>query len=119
NGKFVYAASDNVIAYPGRNISYKYGTSSYFVVYMNVNNLPKKSGVEIPSASTMVIISDNNIKTQSNELSKFYELYEMPKTTDKFEYIKTTDVRVNLMSQDDHFHCNNDIKPRSVKFIKN
>lgn len=119
NGKFVYAASDNVIAYPGRNISYKYGNSTYFVVYKNINDSSQSTGVALPSSSATVIVSDNNIKTKSSELSKFYELYKIPKITDKFECVNASDVHVNPMSQDDHFHCNNDIKPRRIKFIKN
>lgn len=119
NGKFIYAASDDVIAYPGRNVSYKYGSSNYFIVYENINDPTKNTGVKLPSASSTVIVSDKNIKIKSSALSKLYESYKIPKKTDNFDYVDASKVRMDMLSQDDHFTCNNDIKPKRVKFISN
>jgi len=41
NGKFVFAASDNVITYPDRNVSYKYGDSAYFIISKDVYDKSK------------------------------------------------------------------------------
>lgn len=120
NGKFVYAASDNVIAYPGRNIDYKYGGSTYFVVYRNIKEPSKNTGFEVSSSSYNTnVIADDAIYIQSSSNKNKYEKYPVPKKTDSPEWVDFSDIRFGILSQDDHFHCNNDIKPKRIKFIKN
>ena len=116
-GKFIYAASDDVIAYPGRNVNYKYGDSSYFIVYKNIHDTSKKAVVKLFSISAMAIVTDNSIIVKNNALDKLFERYKIPKKTEKSEWIANLDVYSDTASQDDHFHCNNNMKPRSIKYI--
>ena len=120
HSKFIYAASDNIIAYPGRNVSYKYGFLNYFIVLRNINNPSKNAGfVILGSSSDTITITDNAIYIQDNPIPKNYEKYSIPKESDDYEWIDASDAHFNRVSQDDHFHCDNTIKPRRVKYISN
>ncbi|SFN14959.1 hypothetical protein SAMN05428971_0257 [Candidatus Pantoea varia] len=119
NGKFVYAASENIIAYPGRNVNYKYGGSTYFVVYKNINDPSRNTGLEVSSdIYNITTISDDAIYIQASSNKNKYERYPIPKKSDRSEWVDVSNINFGILSQDDHFHCNNDIKPKRVKFIK-
>ncbi|XSG05123.1 hypothetical protein ABOC21_09960 [Klebsiella sp. WOUb02] len=120
SGKFVYAASDNVIAYPGRNVDYKYGGSTYFIIYKNIEDPSKNTGFNVStSVSKTTTISDAAIYIQTSNDKARYEKYPIPKKTIYPEWIDASEVSFDNVSQDDSFHCNDNIKPRSVKFIEN
>lgn len=117
-GKFIYAASDNIIAYPDRNVSYKYGTAVYFIVYENINTPSKNTAVEILSSSyETATVSDDAIYIQYSDDK--YKKYHIPNVSDKYEWVDSSSVHLSSTSQDDRFHCDNNIKPHSVKYISN
>ena len=120
HSKFIYAASDNIIAYPGSNFSYKYGFLNYFIAFKNITNPSENSEFKvIGSIYDTITITDNAIYTQaSNEKDTFGE-YSLPKKTDRPRWVDASDVYFKKVSQDDRFHCNNNIKPRRVKYIPN
>ena len=120
HSKFIYAASDNIIAYPGRNVSYKYGFLNYFIAFKNITNPSENSEFKvIGSIYDTITITDNAIYTQaSNEKDTFGE-YSLPKKTDRPRWVDASDVYFKKVSQDDRCHCNNNIKPRRVKYIPN
>ena len=120
NGKFVYAASDNVIAYPGRNVDYKYGGSTYFIVYKDIDDISKNTGFKASSSIyKTTTISDSAIYIQVSNDNGRYEKYPIPKKSDEPEWVDAANVSFGVVSLDDRFHCNDNIKPRRVKFIKN
>ncbi|MBA0190696.1 T6SS immunity protein Tli3 family protein [Pectobacterium odoriferum] len=120
NGKFIYAASDNVIAYPGRNISYKYGYLNDFVVIENISNPLQNTGFKVSGSSyDTTTITDDAIYIQASNHSDKYEKYPIPKKSDDPEWVDASTVQFDSVSLDDHFHCNNDIKPRHVRYISN
>ncbi|HBZ14757.1 MAG TPA: hypothetical protein DEO73_03220 [Pantoea sp.] len=120
HSKFIYAASDNIIAYPGSNVSYKYGFLNYFIVLKNITNPSKNSGfVVLGSSSDTITITDNAIYIQNESTPKNYEKHSIPKKSDDYEWIDSSEIHFNRASLDDHFHCDNNIKPQRVKYISN
>jgi hypothetical protein len=118
HSKFIYAASDNIIAYPGSNVSYKYGFLNYFIAFKNITNPSKNSEIKvIGSIYDTITITNDAIYTQVSNAKENYKKYPIPKKSDDYEWINTSDVHFNTVSQDDHFHCDNNIKPRRVKYI--
>ncbi|MBF7954167.1 hypothetical protein [Rahnella victoriana] len=118
NGKFVYAASDNVIAYPTRDVSYKYGNSTYYIAYKNISTPSKSAKFEVSSSGSRTnIVTDDAIYVQVANRKETYEKYTIPKKYDDPEWINSSGVKFSNVSQDDHFHCDNTIKPRRVKYI--
>ncbi|PLR29042.1 T6SS immunity protein Tli3 family protein, partial [Chimaeribacter arupi] len=117
-GKFIYAASDDVIAYPGRNVNYKYGYSTHFIVYKNIQNTAKKSAFKVsPSSYYTVIVSDGYIYIQGTDKKSKYERHKTGLNDDKYHSVDFSELHFNKISQDNKFHCNNNIKPRSIKYI--
>ena len=118
NGKFVYAASDNVIAYPTRDVSYKYGNSTYYIAYKNISTPSKSANFEVSSSGSRTnIVTDDAIYVQVSNRKEMYKKYPIPKKSDDPEWIDSSGVKLSNVSQDDHFHCDNTIKPRRVKYI--
>lgn len=118
--KFIYAANDNIIAYPGRNVSYKYGFLNNFIVFENITEPSKKSEYKvIGSSSDTITITDNAIYTQASNEKDTYGEYSPQKKSDRPRWVDASDVHFKRVSQDDQFHCNNNIKPRHVKYISN
>lgn len=119
-GRFVYAASDNIIAYPSRTVDYKYGGATYFIVYKNLIDPAKNTKLEVSSSSSRTtIITDDAIYIQAANSKDKYDKYAIPKQSDRSEWIDSSDVHFGTLSQDDQFHCNKFIKPNRVKFISN
>jgi len=117
-GKFIYAASDNVIAYPVRDENYKYGFVTHYLVYKDINNPSKDAGFKLSASdSNTNIITDNAIYVQVSNRKEKYQKYPIPKKSDDPEWINSSEVKFSNVSQDDHFHCDNTIKPRRVKYI--
>jgi len=120
NGRFVFAASDNIIAYPDRNVNYKYGGSTYFISYKNVGDSSKNSMIGINSSSSYTAyVLDDAVFVRSSRHDVNYERYSIPKTTDGYEWVDASALHLDSVSQDNHFHCNNNIKPKRVRYIKN
>ncbi|MBF7978399.1 MULTISPECIES: hypothetical protein [Rahnella] len=120
NGKFVYAASDNVIAYPTRDVSYKYGSSTYYIAYKNISDPSKNTKFEVsPSNYNTNIVTGSAIYIQEQPNPKYYKRYSIPNKSDNYEWIESSEVTFKRVSKDDHFHCDNTIKPRLVKYISN
>jgi len=119
-GKFIYAASDDVIAYPGRNVSYKYGYSTHFIVYKNIKDTTKTSVTKVsPSSYYTVIISDDSIYIQGTDKKSKYEKHITGSNDGKHYWVNISELALRETSQDDRFHCDNKIKPRSIKYILN
>ncbi|AVF34413.1 T6SS immunity protein Tli3 family protein [Rahnella sikkimica] len=120
HSNFIYAASDNIIAYPGSNVSYKYGFLNYFIAYRNLTDPSKNSELKvIGSIYDTITITNDAIYTQVSNAKGNYKKYPTPKKSDDYEWINASDAHFNRVSKDDHFHCDNTIKPRRVKYIAN
>lgn len=118
HGKFIYAASDNVIAYPTRDVSYKYGNSTHYIAYKNISTPSKNAKFEVLSSSSRTnVVTDDAIYMQVSNRRETYQKYPIPKKSDDPEWIKSSGVVFNNISQDDQFHCDNTIKPRRIKYI--
>lgn len=118
NGKFIYAASDNVIAYPTRDVSYKYGNSTYYIVFKDISDPSKNSKFQVsPSNHNTNIVTESAIYIQDKPTPKYYKKYSIPKKSDDYEWIESPEVNFKRVSKDDHFHCDDTIKPRRVKYI--
>ena len=118
NGKFIYAASDNVIAYPTSDVSYKYGNATYYIAYKNISTPSKNAKFEIsPSSYNTNTVTDDAIYVQDEATPKYFEKYAIPKKSDDYEWVEPSEAHFKRVSQDDHFHCDNNIKPRRVKYI--
>ncbi|HBZ14758.1 MAG TPA: hypothetical protein DEO73_03225 [Pantoea sp.] len=80
NGKFIYAASDNVIAYPTRDVSYKYGNATYYIAYKNISDPSKNTKFEVsPSSYRTNIVTDDAIYVQVSNATENYKKYPTPK----------------------------------------
>ena len=118
HGKFIYAASDNVIAYPTRDVSYKYGNSTHYIAYKNISTPSKNAKFEVsPSNYNTNIVTDEAIYVQNNPTPKHFKEFLIPKKSNDYKWIPASEVHVNRVSIDDQFHCDNTIKPRRVKYI--
>lgn len=118
-GRFIYAASDNVIAYPDRNIDYKYGGETYFVISEREHGPSKMFGSGSILRGDTVFITDDAIYVKNNTPGRFVKKI----TADgdqgiNSEWVDIADFKVNRVSQDEYFHCDNRIKPRNIKYIK-
>ena len=119
-GKFIYAANDDVIAYPVRHESYKYGFMNYSIAYKDINNSSRNAEFEVSASESRTnIVADDAIYVQVSNRKETYQKYSIPKKSNDPEWIRSSDVKFNNLSQDDHFHCDNNIKPRRVKYIPN
>lgn len=116
-GKFIYAAGDDVIAYPTRNLNYKYGDSTYFLIYKNIKQPIQNTVINIFYSKASVIITDESIKTKNSTLNKYYRSYKTPVKLEDFDLENDTELTLNSLSIDNYFHCDNNIKPRSIKYI--
>ncbi|XXN66230.1 T6SS immunity protein Tli3 family protein (plasmid) [Enterobacter ludwigii] len=121
SGKFIYSASDNVIAYPDRDVNYKYGSSEYYINYISIDNHFKNELIKIYSSSySLVVVYDGVIyeKSIGDKYQKHY-ISDGNDVGNNGGVVDSLDGVVIMASQDDHFHCDDSIKPRSVKYIKN
>lgn len=118
-GKFIYSAGDDVIAYPTRNVNYKYGNSTHFISFRNVNNPSKNSRMEVAGPNISIIVKDDSVLTKISALSKFYYSHNAPLNSTSYGFINDEDLVLNSTSIDDRFHCNESIKPRKIKYISN
>ncbi|MFO6300705.1 T6SS immunity protein Tli3 family protein, partial [Rahnella selenatireducens] len=99
NGKFVYAASDNVIAYPTRDVSYKYGNSTHYIAYKNISDPSKNAKFEVsPSSSRTNIVTDDAIYVQVSNATGNYKKHPIPKKTDNYEWIESSKVNFKRVS---------------------
>ncbi|MFO6298662.1 T6SS immunity protein Tli3 family protein, partial [Rahnella selenatireducens] len=119
-GKFIYAASDNIIAYPYRDVDYKYGNPTYFAIYDNIKAPSKRTGSGSIRSDAKIIITDEAMYIKDSTIDKYNKKIEIPKiNSDGYEWIESSKVNFKRVSKDDHFHCDNTIKPRRVKYISN
>lgn len=119
NGKFIYAAGDDVIAYPDRDVNYKYGGSTYFIIYSDAENKSKESFMKISYSSIPIIVKDGSIITKVSTSSKYYHEYKIPLNSEVYDLLNDGDLKFRAVSIDDHFHCNDEIKPKRIKYINN
>jgi hypothetical protein len=118
HGKFIYSATDSVIAYPVRYEDYKYGIVTYSIVYNDIATPSKNSSIEVLASSSLTsIVTDDAIYVQASNKKEHYKKYPIPKKSDDYEWTDASEAHFNTVSQDDHFHCDNNIKPRRVKYI--
>jgi len=118
HSKFIYAASDDIIAYPGRNVSYKYGFLNYFIAFKNISDPSKNAEFKvIGSIYDTITITDDAIYTQTSNEKYTYGKYSTSQKSDRPKWFDSSEVHFKRVSQDDHFHCDNTIKPRRVKYI--
>lgn len=119
-GKFIYAANDNIIAYPTRDVNYKYGNSKFFIKYTDINNpsnVTSSDGIFIDAIAT---VTNNAIFIQDSTASKYSKKIKIPQNNvDDYELVSPSDINYTFTSQDDHFHCDKNIKPKHVKLISN
>ncbi|MEZ0583982.1 hypothetical protein ACA373_13520 [Erwinia sp. STN24] len=119
-GKFIYAASDNVIAYPDRNVNYKYGGATHFIMSGGVDGKINLFGWGEIIPSYNIFITDGAIFAQKSSSSNLIrKLTRADEKGSETEWIELSSLKLNKLSQDDHFHCNNNIKPKRVRYIKN
>jgi len=117
-GRFIYSASDDVIAYPYRNVNYKYGSSTHFILYKNINNPSYNTSSGEVLMTSDITVTDDSIYVQDGRVAKNIKKIHIPKQNpNDFKWIKSSSLNVVKGSIDDHFHCNDNIKPRSVKYI--
>ena len=120
HGRFIYSAGDNVIAYPDRDVNYKYGSSNYFINYQDIRDGDKKTLIDVsPSSSISLYILDGAIFIQRSRHDQRYEKYSVPNKTDDYEWVEASSLEINNTSADDRFHCDNSIKPKRIKYINN
>lgn len=113
-GKFIFAASDNVIAYPVRHRNYKYGYENYYIAYRDIETPSNNTGVEISSNINSAIVTDGMIYVKRFLRDSSYREYYDP---NNYRLVDDSEINLKGASLDDHFYCDNNIKPRSVKFI--
>ncbi|MBF7978400.1 MULTISPECIES: hypothetical protein [Rahnella] len=117
-GKFIFAANDNIIAYPTRDVNYKYRNSTFFIRYTDFNNpsnTTSSGGIFIDAIAT---VTNDAIFIQDSTISKYSKKIKIPQNNlDDYELVSPSDINYPLKSKDDHFHCENTIKPRRVKYI--
>ncbi|NMP26825.1 hypothetical protein GW590_08110 [Rahnella sp. SAP-1] len=118
-GKFIYAASDNVIAYPVRHIGYKYGTENYYIAYRDLENPSNNNAVDAYKSTYAAVVSDGVIYIQGSVIDKNYREYTLSNKSHQYEMVDISLAKINRNSKDDRFHCDNKIKPRKVKIIAN
>lgn len=118
-GGFIYAASDNVIAYPGRNVNYKYGDSTYFIIYGYADPGLKKSIMELSLPGVPVIVKDGSVITKINAMSRYYHEHKLPLNSERFDLVGDEGLNLKAASKDTKFHCDNSIRPRKIKYISN
>jgi hypothetical protein len=119
-GKFIYAASDNVIAYPDRNVDYKYGGATYFIMRGGADGKVNMFGWHEISPNYTIFITDEAVFVQKSFSSKLLKKITRADEEEKNpEWVELSSLKLNKLSQDDHFHCNDKIKPKRVRYIKN
>jgi hypothetical protein len=119
-GKFIYAANDNIIAYPTRDVNYKYGNSTFFIKYIDISkpsNITSSGTIFIDAIAT---VTNDAIFIQDSAVSKYSKKIKIPQNNvDAYDLVSPSDIHYTLTSKDDHFHCDNNIKPKHVKLISN
>ncbi|MBK4717067.1 MULTISPECIES: T6SS immunity protein Tli3 family protein [Tenebrionibacter/Tenebrionicola group] len=114
-GKFIYSASDNVIAYPFRVRNYKYGGENYYFTYKELNDKGIVFGGDMSYSIYELKVTDGAVYIRSSSTDKMYKKFNTP-NSGEYESIAISKVTIDKISQDNAFHCNNNIKPRSVKY---
>ncbi|WP_146001313.1 MULTISPECIES: hypothetical protein [Pantoea] len=118
-GKFIYSAGDNIIAYPTRDINYKYGNSTHFISFQDVNDSSKDSFMKVAGPNISIIVMSDSVLAKTSILSEFYYSHKAPLNSGDYNFINDEDLVLNSASIDDRFHCNESIKPRKIKYISN
>ena len=113
-GEFIYSAEDNVIAYPTRNVNYKYGYYTYFISFQDINDDSKNSLMEISGANIPIIVNGDSIITKIDNLSKYYRKYKAPLNSGIYDAIKNEDFVIVNKSISNQFHCDENIKPKKL-----
>lgn len=67
-GRFIYSASDGLIAYPYRNVNYKYGNSTHFILYKNINNLSYNTSSGEVLMTLDITVTDDSIYIQNGRV---------------------------------------------------
>ncbi|MFO6300691.1 T6SS immunity protein Tli3 family protein, partial [Rahnella selenatireducens] len=98
-GKFIYVANDDVIAYPMRYESYKYGFMNYSIVYKGINNPSKNAEFEVSASEYRTnIVADDAIYVQVSNRKEIYQKYSIHKKPDDPEWISSSGVKFNNAS---------------------
>ncbi|WP_456310963.1 T6SS immunity protein Tli3 family protein [Serratia proteamaculans] len=117
-GRFVYSAGDSIIAYPDRNFNYKHGDSTYFIVYEDVDFPSQDSFMEISNSDIPVVVKNKSIITKVTSMSEYYREHNTPLDQEVFDLVNDEELGLDVVSLDDHFHCDDNIKPTRVRYIK-
>ncbi len=119
-GKFIYAANDNIIAYPTRDVNYKYGNSTFFIKYTDINNPSNITTSGTIFIDAIATVTNDAIFIQDSTVSKYSKKIKTPQNNvDVYDLVPPSEIHYTLTSKDDHFHCDNNIKPKHVKLISN
>lgn len=119
-GKFIYAANDNIIAYPTRDVNYKYGNSTFFIKYTDINNPSNITTSGTLFIDAIATVTNDAIFIQDSTVSKYSKKIKTPQNNvDVYDLVPPSEIHYTLTSKDDHFHCDNNIKPKHVKLISN
>jgi hypothetical protein len=115
-GKFIYSASDNVIAYPFRVRNYKYGGGRYYVGYKDLTDKSLSFRIEVSRSTDEIYVGDNTIYVLRSNVSEGYKKYETSRTDGDYVWVDKKDAVLDRRSLDDSFTCNDKIKPRNIKY---
>lgn len=119
-GKFIYAANDNIIAYPTRDVNYKYGNSTFFIKYTDISNPSNITSSGTIFIDAIATVTNDAIFIQDSAVSKYSKKIKIPQNNvDAYDLVSPSDIHYTLTSKDDHFYCDNNIKPKHVKLIYN
>lgn len=119
-GKFIYAANDNIIAYPTRDVNYKYGNSTFFIKYTDINNPSNITSSGTIFIDAIATVTNDAIFIQDSAVSKYSKKIKIPQNNvDVYDLVSPSEIHYTLTSKDDHFHCENNIKPKHMKLISN
>lgn len=119
NGKFIYAAGDDLISYPHRFVNYKYGNSEHYIVSESLREGTRSHKSENILPSDNVIVTDNAVYLQGgfrNDLMKL--IISIDGKGQVGQWVNISDFDIRGRAVDERFHCDNTITPRKVKYVK-
>ncbi|MFG6078997.1 hypothetical protein, partial [Erwinia sp. OPT-41] len=99
---------------------YKYGGATHFIMSGSVDGKINLFGWHEISPSYTIFITDEAIFVQKSFSSKLLKkITRADEKGNETEWVELSSLKLNKVSQDDHFHCNDKIKPKRVRYIKN
>ncbi|WP_277967143.1 T6SS immunity protein Tli3 family protein [Pantoea trifolii] len=119
NGKFIYAAGDDLISYPHRFVNYKYGNSEHYIVSESLREGAKSHKSENILPSDTVIVTNDAVYIQDRIHKELLKRIISIGSKDKVgKWIDNPDFKIEAQSIDERFHCDDNIKPRSIRYLK-